>query len=117
MKGDLNHVLGWNCYCDVYRWRIRNGIDVTLHSWLKRRSLAKTLSFFCFRENNIQYNGRELIIMILFTILLIIIIAIAVVVLAGVIIAGGSFIVVFCDVIVFSLIVWLIVKIFRRNKK
>lgn len=55
--------------------------------------------------------------MILFTILLIIIIAIAVVVLAGVIIAGGSFIVVFCDVIVFSLIVWLIIKIFRRNKK
>ena len=55
--------------------------------------------------------------MILFTILLTIIIAIAVTVLAGIIIAGGSFIAVFCDVIVFSLIVWLVIKIFRRNKK
>lgn len=39
MKGDLNHVLGWNCYCDVYRWRIRNGIDLTLHSWLKKEGV------------------------------------------------------------------------------
>ena len=55
--------------------------------------------------------------MILFTILLTIIIAIAVTVLIGIIIAGGSLIAVFGDVIAFGLIVWLIVKIFRRNKK
>lgn len=55
--------------------------------------------------------------MILFTILLITLIAIAIITLVSAIIAGGSLIVVFGDVIVFALLVWLIVKIFRRKKK
>lgn len=55
--------------------------------------------------------------MILFTILLSLIIAIAVIALITAIIAGGSFIVVFGDLIVFGLIVWLIIKIFRQKKK
>lgn len=55
--------------------------------------------------------------MILFTILLSVIITIAVIGLLAAIIAGGSLIAVFGDVIVFGLIVWLIIKIFRRKKK
>lgn len=55
--------------------------------------------------------------MILFTILLTIVIAIAVTMLIGIIATGGSILVAFGDVIVFGLIVWLIVKIFRKNKK
>lgn len=55
--------------------------------------------------------------MILFTILLTAIVAIAVIGLFAAIIAGGSLLVVFGDVIAFGLIVWLIIKIFRRKKK
>lgn len=55
--------------------------------------------------------------MILFTILLSLIIAIAVVALIAALIAGGSLIAVFGDVIVFGLIVWLIIKIFKKKKK
>ena len=55
--------------------------------------------------------------MILFTIMLGVIITIAVIGLLAAIIAGGSLIAVFGDVIVFGLIVWLIIKIFRRKKK
>lgn len=55
--------------------------------------------------------------MILFTIILSLIITIAVVALIAAIIAGGSLIMVFGDLIVFGLIVWLIIKIFRRKKK
>lgn len=55
--------------------------------------------------------------MILFTIILSLIITIAVVALITAIIAGGSLIMVFGDLIVFGLIVWLIIKIFRRKKK
>lgn len=54
--------------------------------------------------------------MILFTILLITLIVAAVIALTAAIIAGGSFIAVFGDVIVFVLLIWLIVKIFRREK-
>lgn len=55
--------------------------------------------------------------MILFIILLSVIIAIAITALIAAIIAGGSLFIVFGDVIVFSLIIWLIIKIFRRKKK
>lgn len=55
--------------------------------------------------------------MILFTILLSVIITIAVVALITAIIAGGGLIMVFGDLIVFGLIVWLIIKIFRRKKE
>lgn len=55
--------------------------------------------------------------MILFTIILSLIITIAVVAPITAIIAGGSLIMVFGDLIVFGLIVWLIIKIFRRKKK
>ena len=57
------------------------------------------------------------IVMILFTILLILIIAIAVISLIAAIIAGVSFVAVFGDAIVFGLIVWLIIKIFKKKKK
>ena len=69
------------------------------------------------RENNTPYNGKELIIMIIFTILLAILIAIALIVLTTIIIAGSSFIAIFGDAIVFGLIPWLIVKILRSDKK
>lgn len=55
--------------------------------------------------------------MITLTILLAAIIVIAVIGLATAIIAGGGLILVFCDVIVFGLIVWFIIKILRRKKK
>ena len=55
--------------------------------------------------------------MILFTILLATLIAVAVITLISAVITGGSLILVFGDIIVFGLIVWLIVKIFNRNKK
>lgn len=54
--------------------------------------------------------------MILFTILLSTVIAIAVITLISAIIAGLGFAAVFGDVIVFGLIVWLIIKIFRKKK-
>lgn len=54
--------------------------------------------------------------MILFTILLAIIIAAAVIGLVVTIVSGASFIVAFGDVFVFGLIVWLIIKIFKRKK-
>lgn len=54
--------------------------------------------------------------MILLTILLALIGAIFVVGLIVTFFVGGSFIAVFGDVILFILIVWLIVKIFRRKK-
>ena len=53
--------------------------------------------------------------MILFTILLSIIIAIAVIATIVILIAGGGLFAVFGDLIVFGLIVWLIVKIFRKK--
>ena len=53
--------------------------------------------------------------MILFTILLAVIIA-AVIGLVAAIVSGASFIVAFGDVFVFGLIVWLIIKIFKRKK-
>lgn len=56
------------------------------------------------------------IIVILFTILLSTVIAIAVITLISAIIAGLGFAAVFGDVIVFGLIVWLIIKIFRKKK-
>ena len=55
--------------------------------------------------------------MILFTILLSVIITIAIIELIAAIAAGGSLFMVFGDVIVFGLIIWLIIKIFRRKKK
>ena len=55
--------------------------------------------------------------MILFTILLSVIITIAIIALIAAIVAGGSLFMVFGDVIVFGLIIWLIIKIFRRKKK
>lgn len=55
--------------------------------------------------------------MILFTILLATIIAIAVIGLVCAIVSGAGFIVVFGDIFVFGLIIYLIVKIFRRKKK
>ena len=60
---------------------------------------------------------KGVIIMILFIILLSVITAIAITALIAAIIAGGSLFVVFGDVIVFGLIIWLIIKIFRRKKK
>lgn len=55
--------------------------------------------------------------MIIFTILLIALVVAAVIGLVAAIVAGGSFIVVFGDAIVFGLIVWMIIKIFRRKKE
>lgn len=55
--------------------------------------------------------------MILFTILLTAIITIAVIGLVAASIASAGIIAVFGDLIVFGLIVWLIIKIFRRKKK
>lgn len=54
--------------------------------------------------------------MILFTILLALIGGITVISLIAALVAGAGFIVVFGDLIVFGLIVWLIIKIFRRKK-
>lgn len=55
--------------------------------------------------------------MILFTIMLTVVIAIAVLGLIAAISAGVGLIAVFGDLIMFGLIVWLIIKIFRRKKK
>lgn len=54
--------------------------------------------------------------MILFTILLALAIIAAVATIFCAVAAGVSFIAVFGDLIVFGLIVWLIVKIFRKKK-
>lgn len=54
--------------------------------------------------------------MILFTILLAVVIAIAVVTLIATLAVGGSLLAVFGDIILFGLVVWLIIKIFRRKK-
>lgn len=55
--------------------------------------------------------------MILFTILLTVVITIAVIVLTLASIASAGVIAVFGDLLMFGLIVWLIIKFFRRNKK
>lgn len=55
--------------------------------------------------------------MILLTILLAVIVAIAVIGFIVAISAAGSFIAAFGDLILFGLIVWLIIKFFRRKKK
>lgn len=55
--------------------------------------------------------------MIIFTVLLIAAIALAIIGLVFTIVGGASLIVTFGDVIVFGLIIWLIIKIFRRKKK
>ena len=55
--------------------------------------------------------------MTLFIILLSAITAIAITALISAIIDVGGLFVVFGDVIAFSLIIWLIIKIFRRKKK
>ena len=60
---------------------------------------------------------KGVIVMILFTILLSVIITIAIIALIAANVAGGSLFMVFGDVIVFGLIIWLIIKIFRRKKK
>lgn len=54
--------------------------------------------------------------MILFTILLAMIIIFAIAALISAIIGGISLAVAFGDIIVFGLIVWLIVKVFRKKK-
>lgn len=54
--------------------------------------------------------------MILFTILLVTFIVFAIAALISAIIGGISLAVAFGDIIVFGLIVWLIVKIFRKKK-
>lgn len=59
----------------------------------------------------------EVIYMILFTILLFTLIAIIAVALVSAIIGGLGFAAVFGDAIVFVLLVWLIIKIFRRKKE
>ena len=55
--------------------------------------------------------------MIIFTILLIAVIALAIIGLALAIASGAGFMLAFGDIVVFGLIVWLIIKIFRRKKK
>lgn len=55
--------------------------------------------------------------MILLTILLVTVIAAAVALLISVIIGGIGFAVTFGDVLVFALVVWLIVKHFRKKKR
>lgn len=93
-------------------------IDLTLYTYgIEDRVLTRALSFFFFFAKNTASIMEGVIKMILFTILLITLIAIAIITLVSAIIAGGSLIVVFGDVIVFALLVWLIVKIFRRKKK
>ena len=64
----------------------------------------------------IKENFMEVKNMILFTILLSLAIAIAMVAAIVSVIAGGSIIAIFGDFIVFGLIIWLIVKIFRKKK-
>lgn len=54
--------------------------------------------------------------MILFSILLVALIMVAVIALTATIIAGGSILVVCGDLIVFGLIMWGLVKIFRKKK-
>lgn len=54
--------------------------------------------------------------MILFTILLIVLLTIAALVLALIAIMGGSLALVFGDLIVFGLIVWLIIRVIQRLK-
>lgn len=55
--------------------------------------------------------------MILLTILLVTVIAAAVALLISVFIGGIGFALTFGDVLVFALVVWLIVKHFRKKKK
>ena len=59
---------------------------------------------------------RSDLIMILFTILLIVLLTIAALVLALIAIMGGSLALVFGDLIVFGLIVWLIIRVIQRLK-
>ena len=54
--------------------------------------------------------------MIIFTILLVALLAAAIVSVVSAIIAGTGFLVVFGDLITFGLIIWVIVKLFRRKK-
>lgn len=54
--------------------------------------------------------------MILFTILLVLSIVFAVITQVSAIVARASFFVVYGDIIVFGLIIWLIIKIIRRKK-
>lgn len=54
--------------------------------------------------------------MILFTILLSLAIIVATIAAVVSIIAGGSLVVIFGDIIAFGVILWLIVKIFRKKK-
>ena len=56
-------------------------------------------------------------IMITFIILLSLIVALAVAALVSTIVAGIGFTAVFGDLIVFGLIIWLIIKIFRKKKE
>lgn len=54
--------------------------------------------------------------MVLFIILLSLLIAIGVITLVAAIIGGASFFVLFGDVIVFGLIMWGLIKVFRKKK-
>lgn len=55
--------------------------------------------------------------MILFTIVLFTLLAGALVALISALVAGAGFLVVFGDLAVFAVLVWLIVKLFTRKKK
>ena len=55
--------------------------------------------------------------MITFIILLSLVVSLAVAALVSAIVAGISFTAVFGDLIVFGLIIWLIIKIFRKKKE
>lgn len=81
----------------------------------KKIGASAPFFFFAFAKFTL-YIMKGVIIMILFTILLGIITAIAIIAVITAIAAGAGFIAVFGDVIVFGLIIWLIIKIFRRKK-
>ena len=55
--------------------------------------------------------------MIMFTILLGLLIAIAVIALIAAIVGGAGLLVVFGDAIVFGLIMWLFIRVFKKKKK
>ena len=57
------------------------------------------------------------ILMIAFIILLSLVVSLAVAALVSAIVAGIGFTAVFGDLIVFGLIIWLIIKIFRKKKE
>lgn len=54
--------------------------------------------------------------MITFTLLLIALIVVAIISIISIIIGGAGFIALFGDVIICGLIIWLLVKLFRRRK-